>query len=84
LYHNPKLLILDEATSALDTITEQSVMEAVYELSAQITIIIIAHRLSTVKHCDCIYLIDKGDVVANGTYDELIANNAYFKQMAKS
>ena len=59
LYHNPQILILDEATSALDNLTERAVMEAVQKLRKNITIIIIAHRLSTVKNCDKIFLIEK-------------------------
>ena len=55
LYHNPQVLILDEATSALDNLTEQAVMEAVNNIGNDITIIMIAHRLSTVKECDTIF-----------------------------
>ena len=60
LYHSPRVLILDEATNSLDNYTEQAVMEAVNKLSKKITIILIAHRLNTVKKCDMIYLFDKG------------------------
>ena len=59
LYHNPKVLILDEATSALDNNTEKAVMDAVDSLSKEITIILIAHRLNTVKRCDKIYSFKK-------------------------
>jgi ABC-type multidrug transport system fused ATPase/permease subunit len=72
LYHNPQVLILDEATSALDNETEQAVMDAVNNLSKNITIIIIAHRLSTVKNCDFIFKLEKGQVIARGTFDEII------------
>jgi ATP-binding cassette, subfamily B, bacterial PglK len=82
LYHSPQILIMDEATSALDNLTEQAVMEAVNELSNQITIILIAHRLTTVKQCHCIYLLEKGQVIATGTYDELIRESDHFKKMA--
>ena len=61
LYNKPKLLILDEATSALDNQTEKTVMEAVNNLSKSITIILIAHRLNTVKNCDEIFLLEKGN-----------------------
>lgn len=71
LYHNPKILILDEATSALDNLTEQAVMDAVNNLSKNITIILIAHRLNTVKICDKIYQIEKGKIIKEGNYDEL-------------
>jgi ABC-type multidrug transport system fused ATPase/permease subunit len=63
LYHNPMVLILDEATSALDNQTEQAVMDAVNNLSKNITIILIAHRLHTVKNCDIIFKFDKGQLV---------------------
>jgi ABC-type multidrug transport system fused ATPase/permease subunit len=83
LYHNPDVLILDEATSALDTITEEAVMEAVHNLGGAKTIIMIAHRLSTVEDCDCIHLLDQGRVAASGTYAELVAGNASFRRMAR-
>jgi ABC-type multidrug transport system fused ATPase/permease subunit len=72
LYHNPMVLILDEATSALDNQTEQAVMDAVNNLSKNITIILIAHRLHTVKNCDIIFKFDKGQLVGQGTFEELI------------
>jgi len=72
LYHNPKVLILDEATSALDNQTEQAVMDAVNNLSKDITIILIAHRLNTVKICDVIFKLEKGQLVAQGSFKELI------------
>jgi len=75
LYHNPKVLILDEATSALDNKTEQVVMDAVQNLNKKITIILIAHRLNTVKNCDTIFKLDKGKLVGQGTYEELTINN---------
>ena len=84
LYHNPQVLILDEATSALDNLTEQAVMEAVRNLGHEITIILIAHRLSTVRECDQIYLLERGQVKANGTYKELVASNQLFAAMANS
>ena len=83
LYHRPQVLVLDEATSALDNLTEQSVMEAVHNLSHEATIILIAHRLSTVKECDCIYLLEKGELVGTGTYDELARNNPQFRRMTQ-
>jgi ABC-type multidrug transport system fused ATPase/permease subunit len=66
LYHNPSVLVLDEATSALDTETEAGVMEAVQALHGQKTIIIVAHRLTTVRYCDCIFRFDKGRLVSVG------------------
>ena len=72
LYHNPKLLILDEATSALDNQTEKAVMEALNSLRKNITIIIVAHRLNTVKNCDCIIKLEQGQVVGLGKYNDII------------
>ena len=80
LYHNPQILILDEATSALDNLTERAVMEAVQKLRKNITIIIIAHRLSTVKNCDKIFLIEKGELKGQGTFEKLIQINQKFKE----
>jgi len=82
LYHNPQVLILDEATSALDNLTEQAVMETVKNLGHDITIILIAHRLSTVRQCDQIYLLERGAIKAKGTFNELMESNAQFKLMA--
>jgi len=72
LYHNPRVLILDEATSALDNKTEQAVMNAVNNLSKDITVILIAHRLNTVKNCDIIFKLEKGKLVFQGNFNELI------------
>lgn len=71
LYHNPSVLILDEATNALDNLTEKSVMNAICNLGNKITIILVAHRLSTVKKCNNIFLMDQGKIIASGNYDEL-------------
>jgi len=83
LYHDPEVLVLDEATSSLDGITESAVLEAVNNVAKLKTVIIIAHRLTTVKDCDIIYLIDKGKITAQGTYDELMNSSASFRAMAK-
>jgi len=72
LYHNPSLLVLDEATSSLDLETESGVMEAVEELHGQKTIIIVAHRLSTVSKCDNLALIENGELVAFGSVGEVM------------
>jgi ATP-binding cassette, subfamily B, bacterial PglK len=82
LYHDPEILVLDEATSALDGITEQDFMRAVGRLARKKTIIIIAHRLTTLKDCDEIFVLERGSVTARGSYDDLIANNALFAKMA--
>ena len=79
LYDDASVLVLDEATSALDGITEKLVMDAIHDFAGKKTIIMIAHRLSTVKECDCIYLLDAGRVADSGTYDELAARNVTFQ-----
>ncbi len=84
LYHKPKLLIFDEATSALDNITEKSVIEAIYNKDYKITKILIAHRLSTVKKCDKIFLFDKGELKTQGTFEELIKISDDFRESAKN
>jgi ATP-binding cassette, subfamily B, bacterial PglK len=84
LYHNPDVLILDEATSALDNLTEKAVMEAVHNLGHAKTVIMIAHRLSTVQECDTIFLLERGKLEAQGPYDQLIAENASFRKLAKA
>ena len=80
LYFNPQVLILDEATSALDNITEKHVMDAINSLGKDKTIILIAHRLSTVKKCNKIFLFEKGELKNEGTFDELINSNENFKK----
>lgn len=84
LYHDPDVLVLDEATSALDTLTERAVMDAVRNLAGAKTLIMVAHRLSTVEHCDRIFLLDQGRVVGQGSYKELLRTNEHFRQMAEA
>jgi ABC-type multidrug transport system fused ATPase/permease subunit len=81
LYHNPQVLILDEATSALDGLTEEAVMDAINNLSHQMTIILIAHRISTVRQCDRIYFLESGKVKSEGTYEELLESSQHFAAM---
>jgi ABC-type multidrug transport system fused ATPase/permease subunit len=76
LYHDPEVLVLDEATSALDTETEKEVMAAVNSLHGTKTLIIVAHRLSTVADCDMLYRLDKGRVVQSGTFAEVTSPGA--------
>ncbi len=83
LYRNPEVLVLDEATSSLDGITEEAIMDAIHSLSHQKTIIMIAHRLSTVQACDRIFLLEDGKVGASGTYQELLRENSTFREMAR-
>lgn len=82
LYHDPGVLVFDEATSALDVVTERAVMAAINQLHHDKTIIMIAHRLSTVRSCDQVVLLEKGRVVGAGTYEELQESNERFRNMA--
>jgi ABC-type multidrug transport system fused ATPase/permease subunit len=84
LYSDPKVLILDEATSALDGTTESAIMEAIHNLYHKKTIIMIAHRITTVKECDAIYVMEEGTISRSGKYNELMATCEPFKNMAKS
>ena len=81
LYRNPQVLILDEATSSLDNLTEQLVMKEIQKIGGNKTIIMIAHRLSTVKKCDIIFYLEKGELKAQGTYEELIKSSEGFKKI---
>jgi ABC-type multidrug transport system fused ATPase/permease subunit len=72
LYHNPSILVFDEATSALDNVIEKDVMETIESLHGNKTIIIIAHRISTLKNCDCIYKLNKGAIVEQGDYNKMV------------
>ncbi|ADQ14082.1 ABC transporter ATP-binding protein [Halanaerobium hydrogeniformans] len=82
LYHDPEILILDEATSSLDEATQKAVMEAIDKIAEVKTMIIIAHRLSTVQNCDKIYLIEKGQIIDSGNYAELANNSQKFRKLA--
>ena len=84
LYKQASLLVLDEATSALDNVTEGSVLEAIEALDRQLTILIIAHRLTTVRRCDSIVQLEGGRIVAHGTYDELLNSSQSFRQLARA
>lgn len=81
LYRSPDVLVLDEATSALDHVTESVVIEAIQTLAHKLTIIMIAHRLNTVKNCDLIHYIDDGRVVASGTFAELSVSCKHFQNL---
>ncbi len=84
LYHDPQVLVLDEATAALDGITEAAVIQAMQKVSKLKTMIIIAHRLTTIRDCDVIYLMDNGEIKDQGTYQELKINNRQFRAMERS
>jgi ABC-type multidrug transport system fused ATPase/permease subunit len=84
LYHDPDILVLDEATSALDSVTENTIMDAIQRLKHTITIIIIAHRITTIQDCDEIFLIEEGRIADQGTYKYLLNNNSHFRDMTKA
>ena len=83
LYHDPAVLVLDEATSALDNMTESVIMEALATLSRQKTIVMVAHRLTTVRDCDMIVVLERGRVADVGTYDELLEREGLFAAMVR-
>lgn len=83
LYHDPAVLVLDEATSALDNETERRIIKELDAVRGGRTLIVIAHRLSTVRHCHCLYLLNEGRLLANGSYDELINNSEQFRELAQ-
>jgi ABC-type multidrug transport system fused ATPase/permease subunit len=83
VYHDPKVLILDEATSSLDGLTETVIMDAIHNLGHQKTIILIAHRLTTVTECDAIHVLDGGKIIASGNYQELLVSCEQFRNMTK-
>ncbi len=82
LYHDPDVLVMDEATAALDNITEQALVQAIEQLTRTKSLVIIAHRLTTVKHCDRLYLIQNGRIISSGTYAELCATSPEFQLLA--
>jgi ATP-binding cassette, subfamily B, bacterial PglK len=82
LYHDPDVLVLDEATSALDNLTEKAVMDAMHNMGGRKTIIMIAHRLSTVRSCDTIFMLENGRLKASGTYQSLLDSDSGFRSMA--
>jgi ATP-binding cassette, subfamily B, bacterial PglK len=82
LYHNPQVLVMDEATSALDNVTEMEITKSIDALIGDRTIIIIAHRLTTVQNCHKLYLMKSGKIVDTGDYDELVDRNKDFRKMA--
>lgn len=83
LYKQASVLVFDEATSALDNATEQSVMEAIEGLNRDLTILLIAHRLTTVRRCDTIVELEHGRVVAQGTYDQMLESSPSFRSVAR-
>ncbi len=83
LYHSPEVLLLDEATSALDSGTEAAVLHALQTQTGPRTIVLIAHRLTSVRNCDLIYVLDRGRVVAQGNYQSLVASHPSFRALGR-
>lgn len=83
LYRSPKLLVLDEATSALDNVTEKKITDVIESLKGKITVIVVAHRLSTVKHCDQIVLMDQGRIIGQGTFRGLQETSEEFRELVR-
>ena len=84
LYHDPQVLVLDEATSALDNETERRIVEELDAMRGGRTLIVIAHRLSTVQRCHNLYLLEAGQVIASGPYDELVGSSAEFRRLTRT
>jgi ATP-binding cassette subfamily C protein len=82
LYQEPEILVLDEATSSLDNETEQAVSDAISRLSGEKTIIIIAHRLTTIEHCEQLFFLKEGRLAGSGTFSQLISSSDEFQAMA--
>jgi len=83
LYRRPRLLVLDEATSALDNVTERRVTDVIESLKGRITVIVVAHRLSTVKHCDQVVLMDDGRILGQGTFAGLQETSPEFQELVR-
>ncbi len=81
LLRNPDVIILDEATASLDSISEQKIMETIYTKTKNCTVIMVAHRLSTIRDCDCIFVFEQGKLVEQGSHNLLIKNNGKYAQM---
>ena len=84
LYYDPEVLVFDEATSSLDNITEQAVMEALHNVGERKTVIIVAHRITTVKKCDQIFILENGKIADTGGYQELMNNSDVFRKMVQA
>jgi ABC-type multidrug transport system fused ATPase/permease subunit len=84
LYKKASVLVFDEATSALDNATEQSVMDAIDGLDRELTILLIAHRLTTVRRCDVIVELEHGRMVGQGSYEEMLKSSSSFRNMVRT
>lgn len=82
LYHNPPVLVLDEATSEIDGATEASITQAIRGLHGEKTLVVVAHRLQTIRHCDRIYLVEGGEIAEAGSYEGLTARSERFQELA--
>ncbi|GGY60560.1 hypothetical protein GCM10010342_55530 [Streptomyces anulatus] len=82
LLRRPRLLLLDEVTSQLDAVNEQALRDVILELAEQTTVLVIAHRLSTVRHADRIVVLEDGRVRTAGTHEELIAGDDLYRELA--
>ena len=82
LYTNPSLLVMDEATSALDTITERQINDSIKNISKNLTVVVVAHRISTIKSCNKIYLLEGGKISASGSFKELVQTSEKFRELA--
>ena len=84
LYHDANFLIFDEATSSLDGISEKKILDSIQNLKGKLTIVLIAHRLATLKYCDIIYFMENGKILDSGNYEYLINNNSSFIKMSEN
>jgi ABC-type multidrug transport system fused ATPase/permease subunit len=82
LYTNPRLIVLDEATSALDVSTESEISEALLTLKGKVTLVLVAHRLSTVRNADLVIYVDSGRILARGTFEEVRLQVPHFDKQA--
>ena len=83
MFTHPRLLVLDEATSALDAQTESLIAEVIYALHGRATVVVVAHRLATVRHFDQVAFLEKGEMVFRGTFDEVRENVPVFDEQAR-
>ena len=79
-----KILLFDEATSALDNVIQKEIQDSIEKISDYYTIIIVAHRLSTIINCDKIFFLENGEIVDSGTHEELLQKNKNYKKLYKT